>query len=442
MRFYSRESELKVMNDIYIQSSHGSRMTVITGRRRIGKTQLSLKHADGHQHLYLFVSKKSETLLCKEFLEQIQQKFELPTIGEIKSMVQIFALLFKLSESERVTVIIDEFQEFQKINHSVYSELQHLWDRNKNTHRLNLILIGSVYSLMTRIFQHSKEPLFGRADRILYLNPFQIETLDEILSDHSQNNLELIFDYYLVTGGIPRYVEILVDNALFTRDAILDFILDKNSPFLFEGRNVLIGEFGRDYTVYFSILELISTGHTSRPEIESIIEKNTGGYLDRLEREYNIISRVKPIHAKPNSRLQRYCISDNFLQFWFRFIYRNRSAIEANNFEFIKSIIRRDYSTYSGKILEKFCVDLLKTLKKYNRIGSYWEKGNQNEIDIVALDDVRKEILICEVKMNKSKISVKKLKEKSLKLVTRYPAYTPIYEGMSLADAGNMLKGR
>jgi AAA+ ATPase superfamily predicted ATPase len=125
---------------------------------------------------------------------------------------------------------------------------------------------------------------------------------------------------------------------------MVDFILKDNSPFLNEGKNLLIEEFGKDYGTYFSILELIAQGKTGRSEIESILEKPTGGFLDRLENDYHLIERYKSIHAKPKSRSQKYLIKDNFLKFWFRFIYKNRSAIEMGNFAYVKEIIRCDFS--------------------------------------------------------------------------------------------------
>src|SRR5208283_2167210 len=162
----------------------------------------------------------------------------------------------------------------------------------------------------------------------------------------------------------------------FSFNAILDFMIEANSPFIDEGKNLLIEEFGKEYGTYFSILELISIGKTARSEIESILESDIGGYLDRLEKDYAVIARYKPINAKPKSRSQKYYIVDNFINFWFRFIYRNRTAIETGNYEYIKDMIKRDYSTYSGKVLERFYHDLFAESGHYNRIGSYWEKGN------------------------------------------------------------------
>ena len=93
-------------------------------------------------------------------------------------------------------------------------------------------------------------------------------------------------------------------------------------------------------------MTLIASSKTSRTEMESILGGSVGGFLDRLENEYQIIEKVKPIFAKPNSRKIKYQIKDNFLNFWFRFIYKNRSAIEIGNYEYVKEIVRRDFDNF------------------------------------------------------------------------------------------------
>ncbi|HLP59236.1 MAG TPA: ATP-binding protein [Candidatus Deferrimicrobium sp.] len=366
MKFYNRENELKKLQSLYEQSGESGRMTVLTGRRRVGKTSLALELAKNHKFVYLFVSKKSEPLLCLEYLEEIKKVFTLPVVGEIRNFKDIFALLLEISRDEHFTLIIDEFQEFYYLNPSVYSDVQHLWDLNKDTCKLNLVFIGSVYSLMHKIFENSREPLFQRADRVLYIKPFKIKTIHDILNDYGCMDIKSLFDLYLFTGGVPRYMDILIKNSALTYKKILDFMLEEDSPFIDEGKNVLIEEFGKEYGTYFSILELISIGKTARTEIESIMGCQVGGYLDRLENDYAIISKHKPIDAKPNSRLQKYRITDNFLNFWFRFIYRSRSAVETGNFEYVKQIINRDYSVYSGRVLELFFQQLFADTGQYN----------------------------------------------------------------------------
>jgi len=436
VKFYNRQTEMQELSAIYSQSESEARMTVITGRRRVGKTMLALEFSREKRFVYLFVSRKAEHLLCVEYLEEIRKRFTLPVTGDIRSFRDIFALLLDLSRRERFTLIIDEFQEFLNINPAVFSEIQKLWDLNRSECRMNLICIGSIYSMMHRIFEEAKEPLFGRADRIITLKAFSISDIWTVLQDYECRDPRSLFAVYLLTGGMPKYIELLTANAALTRERILDFVLMANSPFINEGKNLLIEECGKDYAIYFSILELIAAGKTSRSEIESVLQIQAGAYLARLETDYAVLSRVKPIDAKPNARLQKYRIADNFLNFWFRFIFRNRSAVEMENFGYIREVVDRDYDTYSGPLLEKFYRDLFAEKKVYNRIGSSWEKGNKNEIDLIAVNDLEKKLVIAEVKLNRDRIDLVALKARAEKLLSSYPGYHVEWLALGLEDIG------
>lgn len=164
------------------------------------------------------------------------------------------------------------------------------------------------------------------------------------------------------------------------------------------------------------------------------MERNIGGYLDRLENEYSIIKKIKPIFAKEQSRTVKYEIIDNFFSFWFRFIYKYKSAVEIENFDFVKNIVKRDFSMYSGKFLERYFVEKLKSTNRFSNIGTYWEKSNQNEIDIVAINSETKELALIEVKLNKKKIDLELLKHKSQNLIKDYKAYKIEYLGLNLDD--------
>lgn len=435
MKFYNRKNELTLLGRVEEISLESAQMTFVVGRRRIGKTSLLTTAYSQANCLYFFVAKKNEVLLCAEFIEEIKLKLNVPIFGDIKTFKEVFGLLMELSKTHHFTLIIDEFQEFYSVNASVFSDMQHIWDSNKQESQLNLILCGSVYSMMTRIFENSKEPLFGRATQRIHLKAFDIATLKEILSDcAAAYTSEDLLAFYLFTGGVAKYVELLVQAKAFTLPSILEVLFAENSLFLEEGKHMLIDEFGKDYGNYFSILSLIASGKTSRVEIESIMEIQTGGFLDRLENEYSLIKRVRPVLAKPNSRTVKYSIEDNFLSFWFRFIYKYRSAVEVGNLEYLKEIVLRDYTTYSGKILEKYFIEKLKAEKKFNTIGTFWERNNDNEIDIVAVNDLKKMVLFAEVKRNKNNISLEKLKEKSMVLMHQFKDYKLEYNGYSLKD--------
>jgi AAA+ ATPase superfamily predicted ATPase len=224
-----------------------------------------------------------------------------------------------------------------------------------------------------------------------------------------------------------------VQEQAFTKDKMLQVLVAPNSYFLEEGKNALIEEFGKEYGTYFSILSLIASSKTARPEIESILEREVGGYLDRLENVYNIIEKVKPIFAKDGGRLVKYFIKDNFLNFWFRYFYKQRAAIEIGNLNYVKTIVENEYSVYAGSILERYFLNEYKN-QNFNQVGRYWERGNLNEIDIVAVNDLEKRMVLVEVKMNPKKINVEQLKRKAEKLVAQRPDYSVEYKGVSIED--------
>ena len=77
--------------------------------------------------------------------------------------------------------------------------------------------------------------------------------------------------------------------------------------------------------------------------------------------------------------------------------------------------IQRDYPTWSGQWLEQMHRERVAASGLYNIVGSYWERGNQNEIDIVAINEVEKTALIAEVKRNSANIRLSGLQEKAEK---------------------------
>ena len=433
MKFYNREKELQNLQEIEEASKVSSKMTIVVGRRRIGKTTL-IKKAYPHQ-VYLFISKKNEALLCEEFIVIIQETLNVKVFGQIQTFKELFEYLMELSKTKHFTLVIDEFQEFVQINSTLYSDMQNIWDSYKDSTKMNLVLSGSIYSLMKKIFEDKKEPLFGRANNKIHLKPFSVQTIKEIVEENAPHySADDLLSFYMLTGGVAKYVEIFVDSKAFTLKKQLALIFKDYSLFLEEGKNLLIEEFGKEYTTYFSILSLIASSKTSRSELESILNKNIGGYLDRLENEYTIIKKVKPVFAKEGSRTVKYEIIDNFFNFWFRFVYKYRSAIEIENYDYVKNIVLRDYPTYSGRFLEKYFVEQLKFSYAHSNIGSYWERGNQNEIDIVAVNEEEKKMLFVEVKRNAKKIDLKVLEAKALKLMAKYQKYDFEFKGFSLDD--------
>lgn len=435
MKFYNREKELAQLQKIRQRSTQSAQMTVVIGRRRIGKTSLLKKDMEGQVAVYLFVAKKSEALLCQEFVEAVKLTLSANTFGEMTRFKDFFAWVMELSKTRNFTLILDEFQEFKLINPSIFSEMQNIWDAEKESSKLNLILCGSVYSMMKEIFESSKEPLFARSTAKMIIKPFEVSILKKILEDANPDFSPTdLLAFYTLTGGVAKYVENFISAGAITLDGMLEEIFTENSLFLEEGKNTLIEEFGRDYTTYFSILSLIASSKTSRPEIESILEMSVGPFLEKLENDFSLIRKIRPIFSKPTGRTVKYEIVDNFLCFWFRFIFKYNSAVEIGNFEFLRNQVRRDYPTFSGKMLERYFIEKLRSNEEYSQIGTYWDRKHKNEIDIVAINEQEKRAVFAEVKVNKSKISLAELQEKSKLLDSDLAGYSKEFLALSLEE--------
>lgn len=414
-------------------------MTVLTGHRRIGKTSLIKKAFEDSDApmLYFFTGRKAEAALVDDFVSEIHDKLHGYVPEGLMSVTGVLRHLFELAKTERFTLVIDEFQEFMTVNPSVFSDLQNLWDSYRLDTRMNLVLSGSVMSMMRRIFTDAHEPLFGRADNIINLRPFRIKVVKEILQDYNPEytNGDLLA-LYSITGGIPKYIELFCDNGHVTEESMLRFSVSYMSPFIDEGRNLLITEFGRDYGTYFSILLAIAQGRTSQAEITAALGGMAiGGHLERLENTYNIISKFRPVMSKPGSKnTVRFRISDNFMQFWFRFIERNRSMIELDNYDDLREVVMRDYPAYSGLMLEKYFRQKLTEEGGFREMGSWWEAkaGKEaNEIDIVGIRTEGKSALVAEVKRNArnydNKLFMAKIEHIRAKILSGYEIESRLY---------------
>jgi uncharacterized protein len=438
MKFYNRESEIEKLRAIRNAAQTNAQMTVLTGRRRIGKTQLLLHAAQEDVFLYFFVSKKSETLLCQDFIEEIKNKLETPILGNITSFSVIFQYLMELSKTKHFTLIIDEFQEFFNINTSIYSDMQRIWDLNHQASKMNLLLSGSVYSLMHKIFENYKEPLFGRANNKIKVRPFKTNVIANILRDYNPKYTnEDLLALYAFTGGVAKYVQLLMDNKATTKAKMINYIIAEDSIFLTEGKNILVEEFGKEYNINFSILTSIAKGENTRNKIESVIQKEVGGYLTRLERDYGLIAKSIPMFSKSETKNVRYVIEDNFIQFWFRFIFKYNQMIEIGAYDELRQILERDYNTYSDFVLEKYFKTKAAEIGGFTKIGAYWDRKGEIEIDFIAVNEITKKAKIAEIKRKKNSISIEKLRTKANNMLNSTKAlkdYTIEYEELSLED--------
>ena len=319
----------------------------------------------------------------------------------------------RFAATKPVTVVIDEFQEFIKINPAVFSGIQKIWDANKDNAKINLIVSGSVYTLMQKIFRSKKAALYGRETAFLKIEPFRVAVLKEILREYSpQYANEDLLALWAFTGGVAKYVELLMDSGAYTRDAMIDFMVREDSVFMDEGRAVLVDEFGKEFGTYFSILSAIASGRTTRNEISQVIGRDAGGYLTRLENDYSVVAKKQPMFAATSAKGARYCLADNFFIFWFRFVFKYGFLLEIKGYDRLREIIRRDYETFSGFALERYFRELFVESGRWTRLGGWWDRKGENEIDLLAENEIDGTYAVCEIKREKSRIDPSRVKTK------------------------------
>ena len=144
----------------------------------------------------------------------------------------LFEQLMIYATQTHFTLIIDEFQEFDNINSSIFSDIQNIWDRYKEQAKINFIACGSIYSMMKKIFENNKEPLFGRLTSKIILKPFSVSTIKEILKDYNPKYTpEDLLAFYLITGGVAKYVALLMEAGAVTFNQMIRYTIRPDSPF-------------------------------------------------------------------------------------------------------------------------------------------------------------------------------------------------------------------
>ena len=436
MRFYDREMEIGILLENEQQAERSATFTVLMGRRRVGKTSLVTTTFEGRQYAYLFVSKDSEAVLCGKFQQAIEEQLGIRVYGHLTSFRDFFEVVMQESLRRHFTIVFDEFQNLYKVNPAIFTEVQDLWDRYHRDSHLNLITMGSIRSLMKRIFEGENEPLYGRPTSKFTLLPFTIDVLKQIFRDHKPDyKNEDLLCLYMLTGGVAKYVELLMDAGCYTKEKMLNYFCRQDSYFLSEGRDLMNQEFGDEGSTYFSILQLIAGGLNRRSDIDGAMQKDMGAFLQNLEKNFNVISRLKPILAKPNGKTSAYEISDQFLRFWFRFVWPYQSLVERRQLTLLRQNMGQHYEQFSGRTLEQYFQQAAMESGQYTQVGNWWDRKGENEIDMIALNEFNHIGIAAEVKRNPRKLSLAELQRKVSNLPSAdFGCYNLTLQTLSLED--------
>lgn len=426
MKFFGREKEIAILRTERALSHENSRLTVVTGRRRVGKTEL-IDHAlnDGTDcYVYLLLTRQTEKNLCASLQLEVTGQLgdRIVIYGVCEKLIDLVREIFRAAERQPITLVIDEFQEMDRINPSFYGELQGLWDSRHRLMKMHLVASGSVNRMMSRIFFNYGEPLYGRNTAHLRLKPFPVSVMKEIFlsyrADYAKDDLLTL---WLLTGGVARYVSLLMDAHATDRRAMLDLFFSSASPFLDEGKSILMQEFGNDFATYFSILSSIASGHTKFAEIKNDLGMDVGAYLSNLDKTYELIQKVIPAYAPVGSKNSAYRIEDPFLRFWFRYVFKNATLVELGKFERLRNLADADLNVFSGVALERYYHWKFVEDSDYTRIGGWWDRKGENEIDLVCEDELAGVIDFYEIKRDRRDIDLAAVERKVARFFEKHP---------------------
>lgn len=440
MEFFGRKSELEALRKVRETSRETARFTVVTGRRRIGKTELVKKAFDDGKTdcLYWLVTRRPEKVQCQAFQAAAEKTLGIRIPGRCERFREVLDAVLAVSEARPFTLIVDEFQEFERVDSGIFGDVQSVWDDHQNRAKINLVVCGSVNRLINKIFFNIAEPLYGRNTGRLDLKPFPVSLLKKILAKyHPAYAPEDLLALWTLTGGVARYVDLLMSNRAFTLGSMLKTIFGRITSFVDEGKVVLVEEFGREYGTYFAILAAIASGRTSCAEIKNEIGTEVGGYLTKLEDDYALISKKQPIFEKTSNKNCHYQIDDCFFRFWFRFVYKYQYLIELGRFEELRKLVKQDFNSFAGYALERYFIWKFTEETRCTRLGGWWDRKGENEIDLVVEDEFAGTLDFKEVKIDRTRVDLKALKAKTLAFFAKNPekqgAKTTI-GGLSLKD--------
>ncbi len=378
--FLGRKKEMKLLNNLY--KSESFEFGIIHGRRRVGKTTLLKESIKGEKALYLL----SQQANAKMNLEIFSKNY-----GQLKGFGQItydtFNDLFEAIFNEsNLVVIIDEFTYLTEVDASFESLLQGLIDKHKDTSTVKLVISGSEIGMFENIFSHSK-PLFGRQTFSYHLKECDYYESGQYFPNYTREDK---IKAYAVFGGLPYYLSQMDDN-LSVKENICKLIIDESARFAYEVQMILSSEL-RSIQEYQSVLQAIHSGSTKLSQIDSKSRINdtakTSKYVKKLI-ELELIEKEYKFLENPNSKKHLYRINNNFIAFYYRFIWKNQAArVMMDSFDFYDQYIEAYLDEFVSLRFEKICEQyLVKNYKIRNQesvmaIGRYWYNDRLKKVDV------------------------------------------------------------
>ena len=411
--FIGREKELKTLEDLY--SKDGIGMTIIYGRRRIGKSTLIAEFIKNKKAIFYTATKVGKERNIELFARQVVATL-LPALDNIKfeSLESIFDFINKTIGKEKLILVIDELPYWAEKDDALLSILQKYVDSIWNDKNLKIILCGSSLSFMENKVLSEKSPIFGRRESQIKLEAFDYLESAKFVPNYSYEDKAIC---YGITGGIAKYLSLINQNKSIDEN-IIDLFFKTNGYLYDETRNLLTQEFS-DISLVNNIIEKIASGENTVNLIANKVGEKESTILYSLDKliSVGLIEKKKCITEENNKKKTQYVLRDNMFKFWYEFIPKATSVIEINKGDlYFNKVVRPKLHEYMGGIFENMCryYTLVHGIQGdfdcfITNVGSWWgneitinsngEKKNQpTDIDVVGISTIDKKYVIGECK--------------------------------------------
>ena len=416
VHFVDREQEMNTLQNEY--DRNGSALVVLYGRRRVGKTTLITEFIKNKKALFFLASEEAETLNRNAFREKVAEFIDsdLMRSADIKNWDVLFKAIVDAPFDSKPVIVLDEFQYLGKANPAFPSIFQRIWEEILKEKSVMVILCGSLISMMESQTLAYGSPLYGRRTAQIQLQQIPFAYYHEFFPGRSRREL---IEMYAITGGVPKYIELFSGSGDIYR-AIEGSILNR-SGYLYDEPHFLLQQEVSEVGSYFSVIRAIAAGNSKLSSISSALETKATSLTKYLKTliDLDILEREVPITEDNPEKSKRglYRIKDNYLRFWFAFIYPNRSFIESGHSRIVMDKIRKSLvKNHTAFVYEDVCRERMWELNAdgawpffFTKLGKYWDSNT--EIDITALDPEDKNLILGECKYWSDPVGISVLRD-------------------------------
>ncbi|NQY20268.1 MAG: AAA family ATPase [Campylobacteraceae bacterium] len=400
-----RKKELNILHKLCEEKE--SKLVVVHGRRRIGKTYLIDYMFKNHREDCLFFkftgsADQDSNIQRDYFIEAIYEWFKVEPTKEINKWHQVFMFLKRVIDNEvkikkhqgKVVLFIDEIAWIDRHNKAGFlSAFGHFYNTYiEHNNNLIVILCGSNASwIKNKILKDTTGPLYHRVDIELAMLPFDLKETKEYLIKEKRFEIDnkSVVDIYMVLGGIAKYLNYL-DSSLSISQNIDNIFFNLNSPLYNEYEGIFKSLFYDKASSHKNIIDLLSkkqAGYTIQ-ELEKLIKDNKLSVIRNHIDELIHTGFVKAINRFSNkTKDTKYIIIDSFCLFynkWIKALSKNDIASMSNYFE--NKSNSQDYIIWQGFAFETVCISNIHLYLKHRGLSSvlkslgYWNYYPKKEI--------------------------------------------------------------